>query len=171
MPSTASHGGDPATTSSPPAEEHVVVFSLDGEHYALDIQVVQEIVRMQSITAIPGSEPWLEGITNLRGRVTPVVDLRRRCGVPAQETTPETRIIVVSSAAGAAGLIVDAVSEVIRIPADQIEQPNSIVSAQEHTYLRGIAKLDDRLVSLMDLDGILMAGGGAEQLESAADAA
>lgn len=144
---------DAAGTSS--REEHVVIFRLSDENYALDIQAVQEIVRMQNITSIPGSDAWVEGITNLRGRVVPVIDLRRRCGVPASEYTPETRIVVVSSANGMVGLIVDAVTEVMRIPADQVEPPSSIVSVPQNSYLRGIAKLEDRLVSLMDLDGVL----------------
>jgi len=136
-------------------EEHVVIFRLADEFYALDIQSVQEIVRMQTITSIPGSDPWVEGITNLRGRVVPVIDLRRRCGVVSNEHTAETRIVVVGSTNGMVGFIVDAVSEVLRIPADQVELPNSIVSVPENTYLRGVAKLNDRLVSLMDLEGVL----------------
>jgi purine-binding chemotaxis protein CheW len=152
-------------------EEHVVIFRLAEEYYALDIQTVQEIVRMQTITAIPGSDYWVEGITNLRGRVVPVVDLRRRCNVEAREHTAETRIVVVSSATGMVGLIVDAVSEVLRIPGEQVELPSTIVSVPENTYLRGIAKLDDRLVSLMDLEGVLPAVAEQEELELTAAAA
>ncbi len=139
----------------PAKEEHVVIFRLSDEYYALDIQTVQEIVRMQTITSIPGSDFWVEGITNLRGKVVPVIDLRKRCGVGAADYTAETRIVVVSSATGMVGLIVDSVSEVMRIPGDQVEQPSAIVSVPENTYLRGIAKLEDRLVSLMDLQGVL----------------
>lgn len=147
---------DPAVENqATTTEEHVVIFRLADEFYALDIQAVQEIVRMQAITAIPGSDPWVEGITNLRGRVVPVIDLRRRCGIFASEHTPETRIVVVSSASGMVGLIVDAVSEVMRIPGEQVEQPSSIVSGIDNAYLRGIAKLEDRLVSLVDLSGVL----------------
>jgi purine-binding chemotaxis protein CheW len=83
------------------------------------------------------------------------VDLRKRCGVNAGEYSAETRIVVVGSATGMVGLIVDAVSEVMRIPGDQVEQPSSIVAVPEDTYLRGIAKLEERLVSLMDLEGVL----------------
>ncbi|MBI5947586.1 MAG: purine-binding chemotaxis protein CheW [Chloroflexi bacterium] len=140
-------------------EQHVVIFRLADEYYALDIQAVQEIVRMQPITSIPGSDAWVEGITNLRGRVVPVIDLRRRCGVRDSEPTAETRIVVVSSPNGMVGLIVDAVSEVMRIPSEQVEPPSTIVSVPENTYLRGIAKLEDRLVSLMDLDGVLPSHG------------
>ncbi|MCK9520075.1 MAG: chemotaxis protein CheW [Dehalococcoidia bacterium] len=136
-------------------EEHVVIFRLADEYYALDIQTVQEIVRMQAITAIPGTDAWVEGITNLRGRVVPVIELRRRCGIAAGDHSQETRIVVVSSTNGMVGLIVDAVSEVMRIPGEQIEPPSSIVTVPENAYLRGIAKLGDRLVSLMELDGVL----------------
>jgi purine-binding chemotaxis protein CheW len=152
----------PSETAGPRPEEHVVIFRLADEFYALDIQAVQEIVRMQTITSIPGSDLWVEGITNLRGRVVPVVDLRKRCGVDAGEYTSETRIVVVSSATGMVGLIVDAVSEVMRIPGDQVEQPSAIVSVPANTYLRGIAKLEDRLVSLMDLEGVLPSGSDTE---------
>ncbi len=155
---------------NPAAEEHVVIFRLADEYYAVDIQAVQEIVRMQTITSIPGSESWVEGITNLRGRVVPVIDLRRRCGVTANEPASETRIVVVSSSNGMVGLIVDAVSEVMRIPADQVELPSTIVAAAENTYLRGIAKLEDRLVSLMDLDGVLPSEGVNEEVAAAAAA-
>lgn len=144
-------------SSQPSTEEHVVIFRLADEFYALDIQTVQEIVRMQTITSIPGSDFWVEGITNLRGRVVPVIDLRKRCGVNAGEYTAETRIVVVSGGTGMVGFIVDAVSEVMRIPGEQVEPPSAIVSVPENTYLRGIAKLDERLVSLMDLEGVLPA--------------
>lgn len=150
------------SAGQPAAEEHVVIFRLADEFYALDIQSVQEIVRMQAITSIPGSEPWVEGITNLRGRVVPVVDLRKRCAVEAGEHTPETRIVVVGSTTGMVGLIVDAVTEVMRIPADQVEAPSTIVAVPDNSYLRGIAKLEDRLVSLMDLDGVLPSNAQGE---------
>ena len=155
----------------PAAEEHVVVFRLAEEFYALDIQTVQEIVRMQAITSIPGSDASVEGITNLRGRVVPVIDLRKRCGINAGAYTAETRIVVVSGTGGMTGLIVDAVSEVMRIPGEQVDLPSAIVSAPRNTYLRGVAKLGDRLVSLMDLKGLLPAGSESEHEFASAAAA
>lgn len=143
------------TAEPTPAEEHVVIFRLDREYYAIDIHSVQEIVRLQPITAIPGSDPWVEGITNLRGRVVPVIDLRRRCGINAAAHTSETRIVVVHCSAGTVGLIVDAVSEVLRIPASAIEPPNSLSQSASNAYLRAVAKLPDRLVSLVNLDALL----------------
>lgn len=151
----AARASEQTVDSGTSGDEHVVVFRLAGEHYALDIQAVQEIVRIQAITAIPGADHFVEGITNLRGRVVPVIDLRRRCGLPVSEATAETRIAVVSSSNGMVGLIVDAVSEVLRIRGEQIEPPSTIVRMPENSYLRGIAKLEDRLISLMDLSGVL----------------
>lgn len=145
------------------SEEHVVIFRLGEEFYALDIQAIQEIVRLQAITPIPGAEPWLTGITNLRGRVVPVVDLRVRCGTPVAEPTSETRIVVANGDHGTVGFIVDAVTEVLRIPLEQIEAPAAFVSPARR-YLRAIAKLEGRLVSLMDLDGILPTDGEMEDL-------
>jgi len=143
-------------------EEHVVIFRLADEFYALEIQTVQEIVRMPSITAIPGAQAWVKGVTNLRGRVVPVIDLRRRCGLEAGEATPDSRIVVVNSSAGTLGLEVDAVTEVVRIPVDQIEPPAVLVLGADNGYIRGVAKLESRLVSLMDLEGVLPSSGDAE---------
>lgn len=103
--------------------------------------------------------------------MVPVIDLRKRCGVDAGEYSPETRIVVVSSASGMVGLIVDAVTEVMRIPGEQVEPPSSIVSVPDNGYLRGIAKLDDRLVSLMDLEGVLPAALEEGLMQSASRAA
>jgi purine-binding chemotaxis protein CheW len=160
---------------SPAAEEHVVIFRLDREFYAIDIHSVQEIVRLQPITAIPGSDPWVEGITNLRGRVVPVVDLRRRCGIPESEHTSETRIVVVHCSAGTVGLIVDAVTEVLRIPASAIEPPNALSQSAANGYLRAVAKLPDRLVSLVNLDALLgldeATAAAVDEAQEALDAA
>lgn len=136
-------------------EEHVVVFRLSDEYYALDIHLVQEIVRMQTITAIPGAEEWVKGITNLRGRVVPVLDLGRRCGKPVGDVSPETRIVVVNAEDGMVGLTVDAVTEVMRIPGESIAEAKGVVSPEQVAFLRGIAQLPDRLISLMDLEKVL----------------
>ena len=97
-----------------------------------------------------------------------MLDLRSRCNVTANEHTPETRIVVVSAPSGMVGLIVDAVTEVMRIPAEQVEAPSSIVAAEENSYLRAVAKLEERLVSLMDLEGLLPSESMAAYAEAAA---
>ncbi len=143
------------TTDDAPGEEHLVIFRLGNEYFGIDIQIVQEIVRMQAITPIPGAETWVEGITNLRGRVVAVVDLRTRCGIPAAEHTVETRIVVANGENGTIGLIVDAVTEVLRIPGASIEEPEDILGVVTDGHIRAIAKLEDRLVSLVNLDVLL----------------
>lgn len=145
------------------AEEHVVIFRLADEYYALDIQAVQEIVRLPAITSIPGADTWVQGVTNLRGRVVPVIDLRRRCGVQVTDPTADTRIVVVNSSAGMVGLIVDAVTEVTRIPGNQIEPPGVLLTGVDNAYLRGVAKLENKLVSLMDLEGVLPSVADADR--------
>lgn len=136
-------------------EEHVVIFRLANDYYALDIQHIQEIVRMQQITSIPGAAYYVDGLTKFRGNAIPVIDLRRRCGVPTNEYTSDTRIVVVSGGEGMVGLTVDAVSEVKRIPGEQIEANSNVVREPENDYIRGIAKLEDRLVALIELSGLI----------------
>jgi len=133
-------------------EEQVVILELDGDPYGIDIGKVQEIIRMKPITHVPNSPPFIEGVTNLRGRVVPVMDLRKRFGGAAREPTRRTRIVVVEIGPHTLGLIVDAVSEVLRVPADRVEPPSSLIAETESKLVRAVAKVDDRLVLLLDLE-------------------
>ncbi|HEY5475263.1 MAG TPA: chemotaxis protein CheW [Tepidiformaceae bacterium] len=144
-----------ASTDVASADHQVVVFRLSSGHYAIDIQHVQEIVRMQEISTIPESDPCIEGVTNLRGRVVPVMDLRRRCAVPETPPTADTRIVVVGSEQGVVGLMVDSVSEVLRIPSGQVDAPSDIVRGERNGYVTGVAKLKDRLICLLDLSRLV----------------
>ncbi|MCC7354165.1 MAG: chemotaxis protein CheW [Anaerolineae bacterium] len=143
------------TTKDQLSEEQLVVFELAGESYGVEISRVQEIDRMQQITVVPRTPAFVEGVINLRGRITPVVDTRTRFGLPKAEVTPLTRIVVVKAGEEWVGLVVDAVSEVLRIPVDSIEPPSAMVTTADSAYLRGIAKLDQRLIILLDLDRVL----------------
>ncbi len=147
-----------ADGQSPAGEEQVVVLELAGEAYGVEIGRVQEIIRMQPITRVPNVPAFIEGVTNLRGRVIPVLDLRRRFGLAATPPTRQSRIVVAELGSHAVGLIVDGVSEVLRVPADAVEPPSALVTTAESTYLRGVAKLEDRLVLLLDLTRILTSG-------------
>ncbi len=144
-----------ADGQSPAGEEQVVVLELAGEAYGVEIGRVQEIIRMQPITRVPNVPAFIEGVTNLRGRVIPVLDLRRRFGLAATPPTRQSRIVVAELGSHAVGLIVDGVSEVLRVPANAVEPPSALVTTAESTYLRGVAKLEDRLVLLLDLTRIL----------------
>lgn len=137
------------------AEMQLVVFELGDESYAVDISRVQDINRMQEITEIPHAPESVVGVINLRGRVIPVIDLRKRFGLPEAVHTKDTRIVVVHLEGNLIGVIVDAVSQVLRIPTDIVEPPSPVLAGVDSKYLRGIAKLDDRLVILLDLDFVL----------------
>lgn len=137
------------------AEMQLVVFELGDESYGVDISRVQDINRMQEITEIPHAPESVVGVINLRGRVIPVIDLRKRFGLPDAVHTKDTRIVVVHLDGNLIGVIVDAVSQVLRIPADIVEQPSPVLAGVDSRYLRGIAKLADRLVILLDLDFVL----------------
>jgi len=137
------------------SEMQLVVFDLATEFYGVDIGDVREIIRMQAITRVPGAPPYVEGIINLRGQVIPVVDLRKRLELTVSEQTADSRIVWVTINEQDVGVIVDAVTEVLRIPVASIEPPSSMVSNVDSDYLRGIAKLESRLIILLDLGKVL----------------
>jgi purine-binding chemotaxis protein CheW len=132
-----------------------VVFELGRETYGLDIATVREIITMQTITKVPRTLEYVEGVINLRGRVIPVFNLHKKFGLAAKEASRSTRIVVVEVEGNTIGMIVDGVSEVLRISKDIVERPNSIISDVDAEYLAGVAKLDDRLVILLDLEKVL----------------
>lgn len=148
------------------AEEQVVVLELAGEAYGVEIGRVQEIIRMQPITSVPNGPAFVEGVTNLRGRVIPVLDLRQRFGLVASEPTRRSRIVVAELGEHTVGLVVDGVSEVLRVSAEAVEPPSSLVVSADSAFLRGVAKIDERLVLLLDLSRILSGNEQSELLES-----
>lgn len=139
------------------AEElQLVSFNLGAEEFGMDISAVQEIVRMPEITKVPRSPDFVEGVVNLRGKIIPVVDLRKRFRVSVTEPTKSTRIIVVTLVGRTVGMIVDAVSEVLRLDAASIEPTPEMVATQiDSSFLKGIAKLEGRLLILLDLNLVL----------------
>jgi purine-binding chemotaxis protein CheW len=136
-------------------EQQIVVFELANEHYGLDIAAVEGIIKMQSITKMPQAPHYVQGITNLRGVVVPVIDLRKRFGLDAQEATKNTRIVVVYMNKLKVGMIVDAVSQVLRIQDETIEPPPPMVTTVNSAFIKGIAKLEGQLVILLDLSKVL----------------
>jgi purine-binding chemotaxis protein CheW len=140
-------------------ERQVALFELGGETYGLDIGTVHEIIRMQPITRVPKAPFYVEGVINLRGKVIPVVDMRKRFGLETSDRTKNNRIVVVAISGTTIGIIVDAVTEVLRIPNASVEAASSIVTAGETDYLQGIAKLGDRMVILLDLGKVLAKDG------------
>lgn len=136
-------------------EHQLVVFELANEHYGVDIAMVEGIIKMQQITAVPHAPSYVEGVTNLRGAVLPVIDLRKRFNLPPEDTTKDSRIIHIAIDNVKVGMIVDAVSEVLRVPEEAIEPTPPIVTTVDSAFITGIAKIDNRLVILLDLGKVL----------------
>lgn len=133
----------------------LVSFNLGKEEFAVDILKIQEINRMVEITKVPKSPEFVEGVINLRGKVIPIIDLRKRFNLPGSENTKQTRIVVVDIDNKVVGLVVDAVSEVLRLPANTVEPPPPIVAGIDSEYISGVGKLEDRLLILLELDKVL----------------
>ncbi len=144
-----------AATMTATAERQVVAFRLGEETYAIDISHIQEIIRMRAITFVPRAPHYMRGVLNLRGRIVPVMDLSARLGLPTHEETPQSRIIVVEVGGESIGLIVDAVSEVLRLPEDQIEPPTQMTGSESANYISALGKVNDRLVLLLDVEKVV----------------
>lgn len=137
-------------------EYQLVVFSIGDEEFAVDIAQVREIVRLIQITYLPKAPAFIEGVVNLRGQVIAIIDLAKRLGISSKPKSEASRIIVVEISENTAGMIVDSVSEVLRLSADQLQEVPSIIDTEvpEH-YIRGVGKLKDRLLVLLDLNKVL----------------
>lgn len=136
-------------------ELQLVVFKLGQEEYGIPITQVQEINRLTTPTKIPKAPVFVEGVINLRGKIIPVVDLRKRFGLAQEEHSEESRIVVADIAGNTIGVTVDSVNEVIRIPVANIEPTPSIATNIGSEYLSGVGKVNDRLLILLDLNKIL----------------
>jgi len=141
----------------------LVSFNIGNEEYAVDILKVQEINRMVEITSIPNAPYYVEGVINLRGKVIPVVNLRKKFGFGSKEMDAHSRIIVVD-VGKTIGLVVDSVSEVLRLSSDTVE-PSPLMTAENGSeYIKGVGKLSDRLLILLDIEKLLGRGGEYEGL-------
>ncbi|HQT90581.1 MAG TPA: chemotaxis protein CheW [Candidatus Kryptobacter bacterium] len=144
-----------AANQSNEAIYQLVSFVIENEEFGVDILKVQEIIRTVEITRVPKSPEFVEGVINLRGKIVPVVDLRKRFGIARKERDNETRIIVVELVDKVVGFLVDKVKEVIRVEKSIIEPPPELTTNISTNYITGVAKLQDRLLILLDLDRVL----------------
>jgi len=137
----------------------LVSFMLADEEYGVEVLKVREIIRMPSVTRMPNTPRHVEGIINLRGTVIPVISLRRRFGLLEHETGGQTRIIIMDVAGSQTGFIVDAVSEVIRIPGNEIQPPPALVLSGGigREFIRGVFSHAERLLIIMDVDRMFSA--------------
>jgi purine-binding chemotaxis protein CheW len=140
----------------------VVSFALGSEEYGVEIAQVQEINRMVKITRVPRAPQFMEGIINLRGQLIPIIDLRTRFGMERVERSKHTRIVVTDIGTKRLGMVVDSVSEVLRIPVEQIEPAPDLVASADTEYIRGVGKMDDRLIIMLDLARVISTGEKTE---------
>lgn len=163
---TAGFEAGGASDRSSDEQLQLVTFVVGSEEFAIPILSVQEINRMMQITRVPQSPAFVEGVINLRGKIIPVVDLRRRFGHAQQDHTGDNRIIVVEVAGRVIGFSVDRVNEVLRISSGIVEPPPAMVCGMGSDYVQGVGKLDDRLLILLDLDRLF----GSSEMLAATDA-
>lgn len=136
-------------------ELQLVSFTIGTEEFGVDILKVQEINRMVEITKVPQAPHYIEGVINLRGKIIPIIDLRKRFGLEIKSYDKNTRIVVVDIGGTIMGMIVDAVSEVLRLNSATIEAPPEMVTGVNTDYIKGVAKLEDRLLIFLDLSKVI----------------
>jgi purine-binding chemotaxis protein CheW len=132
----------------------IVTFRVGNETFGLDILKVHEIIRFQPLTRVPNLPDYVEGVLNLRGKIIPVVSLRQRMGLEGREKDVSTKIVVASVKSEVLGLVVDSVSEVLRISSSTVE-PTPRLGDAAHKYVSGVGKLEDRILLLLDVDELL----------------
>jgi purine-binding chemotaxis protein CheW len=136
----------------------VVGLRIGRETFGIPIGMVREIVRVPEITSVPNAPDYIEGVINLRGRIVPVVDLRKRFREVVAAPNKKNRIVVVELGGRPIGLIVNSASEVLKIPPSEIEAPHAVFQEGELNYITGVGKIRGRLVILLDLSRILQRG-------------
>jgi purine-binding chemotaxis protein CheW len=163
----AIHGAQEVKSTCVPLQ--MVGFTVGNEEYCVDILKVQEIIRMVKITHTPNAPEYVEGIINLRGRVIPVIDFRKRMHLSeAGEINEQTRrIVVVAFGATQVGLIVDKVSQVMKISPDQITQTPEVIKGHDSECLMGVGRVGEQLIVLLDLDKMFMQEEAQHLLQAA----
>ena len=136
-------------------DHQVVGFRIGNETYGVRIGSVREIVRVPEITIVPNAPEAIEGVINLRGKIIPVMDLRKRFGNVGVQPDKKNRILVVELESRLLGLIVSSASEVLKIPPSEIEPPGTVFAEGESSYVTGVGKLKGRLIILLDIPRLL----------------
>ncbi|HLR63382.1 MAG TPA: chemotaxis protein CheW [Lentibacillus sp.] len=133
----------------------VVVFRMGEQRYGVDIQNVLGIEKLQTITNVPQTSAFIKGVINLRGDITPLIDLKERLQLGKTEHAEETRILIVNMHDIQVGLIIDAATDVMDIDLSSVEPAPEVINGVNESFLRGVAKLEDNLLILLDLEHIL----------------
>jgi purine-binding chemotaxis protein CheW len=140
------------------ADLKLIIFLLKDKEYAIPVSQVRSIEKVQHITRVPGAASSVKGVINLRGVVTPIIDLRTRFGLEQKDHTDSTRVIIASADGMEVGLVVDGANDVIDISGDSIEPSPNVIGAEEAEFISGVVKVEKRLLILIDLGKILENG-------------
>lgn len=141
---------------APGPELHLVTFALDKEEFGIPIAQVREVIRVGEITRVPQARQHVRGVTNLRGRILAVVEIRTRMGLSVAELTPSSRVIVVGVHDRTLGILVDGVSQVVKLPAKTVAPAPEEVLSSNVDYITGVARWNSRLIILLDLEKVLL---------------
>ena len=139
-------------------ERQFIHFSLGDGHYGIPIEHVSEILKMESITEVPKAPKYIEGVINLRGNVVPIIDLRKRFGMPEIEYTKKNKIIIIDFRKRLIGLIVDMVSEVITLNEKEVEPSLPTIGGLKAEFISGIGKINDMLIIIIEIHRIISSG-------------
>lgn len=140
------------------ADLKLIIFQLKGKEYAIPVSKVRSIEKVQHITRVPSSTHFVKGVINLRGVVTPIIDLRSRFGMEEDVYSDSTRVIIITLDTMDVGLIVDAANDVLDVQTDAIEPQPDVVGSEEATFISGVVKVGKRLMILLDLEKVLNPG-------------
>ncbi len=147
---------DAAAPEKKEVQRQFITFKLDDELYALPIERIREVIRVQTITRVPQAPAHVRGVHNLRGTILPVLEIRTRLGLSPATVTPESRIVVAESRGKRIGLLVDAVLQVIRVPESQIEPPPPEVQSRLSEHVVGVVPAHERLALFLGIDKLLI---------------
>ena len=140
---------------SPSPELHLVTFVLDREEFGIPIGQVREVIRVSDITRVPQARPQIRGVTNLRGRILAVIEIRSCIGLQVAQITPRSRVVVVGIGERMLGILVDGVSQVVKVPVASVTPPPEEIVAPGTDYITGVAQWNSRLIILLDLEKVL----------------
>ncbi|MFQ5900990.1 MAG: chemotaxis protein CheW [Thermodesulfobacteriota bacterium] len=136
-------------------EIQLALFRIGEDEYVVNIMRIKEVIKYQKITHVPKSPPFIEGVINLRGIVVPIVDMRKRFDIPSPSINPKVRIIIMQVEDRILGILVDEVSDVIKLPASSIMPPPKIIKGIEAEFLEGVCEVKERVLLLLNIDKIL----------------
>lgn len=136
-------------------EQQYVIFELDGQSYGAGIHVVREVNLVAAVTRLPNTPAYVEGVIDLRGEIMPVIDLRKRLSLAAREADEDTRLMILALSSGPTALVVDAVDQVVTLADEAITSPGEGMTVAGHEYVTGVARVDDKLVVILDLISLI----------------